>query len=236
MAAMLGEFGIGRATGIDIEGEKTGLLPTREWKQKTFSNPGERVWFPGDTVIIGIGQGYMLVTPLQLAHVASLLAGRGKTFQPHVVTAVRDARSGTLRPIAPKPSSVVDVPEPEYWQRVVNGMVGVTSPPHGTARAALAGAAYKAAGKSGTAQVFSIGQTEKYDEKQVEERLRDHALFIAFAPADEPRIAVAVLVENGRSGSGTAAPVARKVMDAWLVGDTASTAKPATTPADQTTE
>jgi penicillin-binding protein 2 len=217
MSSYLGRFGLGQPTGIDVEGEKPGLVPSRDWKQKTFSQPGEQVWFPGDTVIIGIGQGYLLATPLQLAHMASLLANRGHSFEPRFVTALRDPSTGEVRKIEPKPSPVVGVDDAAIWQRVVNGMVGVTSPPRGTARGSAAGAPYQIAGKTGTAQVFSVGQTEKYDEKQIAERLRDHALFIAFAPAEAPRIALSVLVENGRSGSGTAAPVARKILDAYLL-------------------
>lgn len=220
----LGRFGFGHATGIDIPGEKTGLLPSRQWKERAFSRPPDRIWFPGDTVIIGIGQGYLAATPLQLAHMAAIIAARGKSFEPRLVTAVRDARTGALRRLPPQPGQNVDGIDPERWQRIINGMVGVTSPPRGTARGSAAGAAYKIAGKTGTAQVFSVGQTEKYDEKTIEERMRDHALFVAFAPAEAPRIALSVLVENGRSGSGTAAPVARKVMDAYLVPPEQATA------------
>lgn len=217
LSTYLAKFGFGQPTGIDIDGEKTGLLPSREWKQKNFSRPAEQIWFPGDTVIIGIGQGYLLTTPLQLAHMASIIAGRGQTFEPRLVIAQRDSGTGETRRIAPLPSPPVQVEDAALWQRIINGMVGVTTPPRGTARGSAAGAKYSIAGKTGTAQVFSIGQTEKYNEKEIEERLRDHALFVAFAPAEAPRIAMAVLVENGRSGSGTAAPVARKVLDAYLL-------------------
>jgi penicillin-binding protein 2 len=220
MSSYLGKFGLGQPTGIDVEGEKPGLVPSRDWKQKTFSQPGEQVWFPGDTVIIGIGQGYLLATPLQLAHMATLLANRGHSFEPRFVTALRNPSTGEVRQVEPRPSPGVEVDDAAIWQRVVNGMVGVTSPPRGTARGSAAGAPYQIAGKTGTAQVFTIGQTEKYDEKQIAERLRDHALFIAFAPAEAPRIALSVLVENGRSGSGTAAPVARKILDAYLLEPT----------------
>ena len=220
LSTYLAKFGFGQATGIDIEGEKPGLLPSREWKQRMFAQPAERVWYPGDTVILGIGQGYLLATPLQLAHMASIIAGRGHSFEPRFVTALRDPSTGEMRRLAPQPAPPVEVGEAALWQRIVDGMVGVTSPPRGTARGSAAGAPYKIAGKTGTAQVFSIGQTEKYDEKQIAERLRDHALFIAFAPAEAPRIALSVLVENGRSGSGTAAPVARKILDAYLTEPT----------------
>ncbi len=217
LSSYLGKFGFGQPTGIDIDGEKPGLLPSREWKQKSFSRPEDRLWFPGDTVNIGIGQGYLLTTPLQLAHMASIVAGRGQTYEPRLVIAQRDPGTGETRRIAPRLSPRVQVDDAALWQRIVNGMVGVTTPPRGTARGSAAGAQYSIAGKTGTVQVFSVGQTEKYDEKQIEERLRDHAVFVAFAPVEVPRIALAVLVENGRSGSGTAAPVARKVMDAYLL-------------------
>jgi penicillin-binding protein 2 len=171
-------------------------------------------------VIIGIGQGYLLTTPLQLAHMASLLANRGHSFAPRFVTALRDPATGDVHTLEPKPSPAVEVGDAALWQRVIDGMVGVTSPPRGTARGSAAGAPYRIAGKTGTVQVFSVGQTEKYDEKQIAERLRDHAVFVAFAPAEAPRIALSVLVENGRSGSGTAAPVARKILDAYLIEPT----------------
>jgi penicillin-binding protein 2 len=159
----------------------------------------------------------MLATPLQLAHVAATVAMRGQRFAPRLVKAVRDARSGELRELPPEPLPAVAVDDPGYWDVIIGGMVGVTNDPWGTARRAQAGAPYRIAGKTGTAQVFTVGQNEKYDEKDLAERLRDHALFIAFAPADDPQLAVAVVVENGRSGSGTAAPIARKIFDAWLL-------------------
>jgi penicillin-binding protein 2 len=220
LSTYLSKFGLGQPTGIDVEGEKTGLVPSRDWKQKAFSQPGEQVWFPGETVIIGIGQGYLLTTPLQLAHMASLLANRGHSFAPRFVTALRDPATGDVHTLEPKPSPAVEVGDAALWQRIIDGMVGVTSPPRGTARGSAAGAPYRIAGKTGTVQVFSVGQTEKYDEKQIAERLRDHAVFVAFAPAEAPRIALSVLVENGRSGSGTAAPVARKILDAYLIEPT----------------
>jgi penicillin-binding protein 2 len=159
----------------------------------------------------------MLATPLQLAHAAAALAMRGKRFSPRLVHAMRDARSGEVHELPPKELPPVQVTDPAYWDVVIGGMVGVTNDPWGTARRSQLGAPYKIAGKTGTAQVFSVGQNEKYEEKDVAERMRDHALFIAFAPADDPKLAVAVVVENGRSGSGTAAPIARKVLDAYLL-------------------
>jgi penicillin-binding protein 2 len=217
MHGFLSKFGLGAETGIDIAGERSGVLPSTEWKRKAFKRKELQTWFPGETVIAGIGQGYMLTTPLQLAHVTAALAMRGQRFAPRLVRAVRDARSGEVRELPPRPLPPVQVSDPAYWDVVIGGMVGVTNDPWGTARRSQLGAPYTIAGKTGTAQVFSVGQTERYDEKEIDERLRDHALFVAFAPAENPEIALAVIVENGRSGSGTAAPIARKVFDAFLL-------------------
>ncbi len=229
MHDFLAQFGLGAATGIDIGGERPGLLPSTAWKKKTFKRRDLQVWFPGETLIAGIGQGYMLVTPLQLAHAAATISMRGKRFQPRLVTRVRDAQTGEIREVQPKELPSVKVSDPTFWDVAIGGMVGVVNDPNGTARRISVGAPYKIAGKSGTAQVFSVKQNEKYNEKDVSERMRDHGLFIAFAPADDPKIAVAVVVENGRSGSGTAAPIARKIIDAFLLPQEA-TAAGATTP------
>lgn len=216
ISAFMKLFGFGEPTGIDIGGEKAGLLPSREWKKRAFSNPQDQVWFPGETVIFGIGQGYLLATPLQLAHMTATIAARGKSYKPRLVIGLRDPESGAIRHIAPVPNEELKIATPEQWQTIIDGMIAVTN--GGTATRSAIGAPYKIAGKTGTAQVFTVAQTERYDESRIDERLRDHAWFVAFAPADAPRIAVAVLVENGRSGSGTAAPIARKVLDAWLLG------------------
>ncbi len=218
-------FGLGSPTGIDILGEREGLVPSREWKKKAFKTKALQVWFPGETVIAGIGQGYMLATPLQLAHVAATIATRGKRFEPRLVRGVRNAVSGEVRDLPPRPLPDVQLKDSKSWDVAIGGMVGVMSP-GGTAYRSQAGAPYQMAGKTGTAQVFSLGQNEKYNEADINERLRDHALFIAFAPADAPKLAVAVLVENGRSGSGTAAPIARQVFDAYM-----APAQPVTGPA-----
>jgi penicillin-binding protein 2 len=223
-------FGLGAKTGIDILGERSGLVPSRDWKRKAFKKKELQVWFPGETVIAGIGQGYMLATPLQLAHVTATIAMRGKRFQPRLVRAVRDSSTGAVANLPPRRLPDVEIKDPAYWDVIIGGMVGVMSP-GGTAYRSQAGAPYQIAGKTGTAQVFSIGQNERYKESEVSERLRDHALFIAFAPADKPQLALAVLVENGRSGSGTAAPIARKVFDAFLLPPVvAATAPDAATP------
>ncbi|NJD31012.1 MAG: penicillin-binding protein 2, partial [Gammaproteobacteria bacterium] len=224
MHDFLAQFGLGAATGIDIGGERPGLLPSTAWKKKAFKRKDLQVWFPGETLISGIGQGYMLVTPLQLAHAAATISMRGKRFQPRLVARVRDAQTGEIREIRPKELPPVKVSDPTFWDVAIGGMVGVVNDPNGTARRISVGAPYKIAGKSGTAQVFSVKQNEKYNEKDVSERMRDHGLFIAFAPAEDPKIAVAVVVENGRSGSGTAAPIARKVIDAFLLPQEATAA------------
>jgi len=217
--AALAPFGYGEVTGIDIGGEKPGILPSPEWKHQTFKRPEDQVWYPGETVNFGIGQGYLLVTPIQLAHVAGILGERGRNFRPRLVTAMRDA-GGHLRRVAPIEGKPITGVNTDAWTLVVNGMIGATQCKAycGTAHAAFNGAVYNAAGKTGTAQVFSVAQNEKYNEKTVPERLRDHSWFIAFAPADAPRIAVAVLVENGGFGANAAAPIARKVLDAYLLG------------------
>jgi penicillin-binding protein 2 len=218
IAAFLAPFGYGQLTGIDISGEKPGILPSPEWKRRTFKRPEDRVWFPGETVNFGIGQGYLLVTPLQLAHVTGILAERGRNFRPRLVGATRDA-GGHVQRMAPVEGQPIAGVDADAWKLVVDGMIGATQCRAycGTAAGAFKGSAYTAAGKTGTAQVFSVAQNAKYDEKTVAERLRDHSWFIAFAPAEAPRIAVAVLVENGGFGASAAAPLARKVMDAYLL-------------------
>ncbi|MDH4312011.1 MAG: penicillin-binding protein 2 [Gammaproteobacteria bacterium] len=217
------QFGLGTRTGIDVLGERTGLVPSQAWKKKAFKKKELQLWFPGETVIAGIGQGYMLTTPLQLAHATATIAMRGQRFQPRLVRAVRDARTGAVATLPPRPLPGVTVDDPKYWDTIISGMVGVVSP-GGTAYRVQAGAPYRVAGKTGTAQVFSVGQNEKYNESQVSERLRDHALFIAFAPVDDPQIAVAVVVENGRHGGSTAGPIARAVFDAYLLPHEAAAA------------
>jgi penicillin-binding protein 2 len=218
IAAFLERFGYGQPTGIDIGGEKAGLLPTPEWKRKSFKRPDEKIWYPGETVNLGIGQGYLLVTPLQLAHITATLAERGRSFRPRLVKGVRDA-AGHVQWLAPVENAPVTGVSAADWSVVVDAMIGTTHCVRycGTAWVAFKGAAYEAAGKTGTAQVYTVAQGAKYNAKTVPERLRDHAWFIAFAPAEAPRIAVAVLVENAGFGASNAAPIARKVMDAYLL-------------------
>ena len=234
IAAFLEPFGYGQPTGIDIGGEKPGLLPTPEWKRQAFKRPEDKTWFPGETVNLGIGQGYLLVTPLQLAHITGILAERGRNFRPRVVKGVRDA-AGRVTWLAPVEGAPIKGVSNADWAVVIDAMVGTTHCARycGTAWVAFRGAAYQAAGKTGTAQVYTVAQNAKYNAQTVPERLRDHAWFIAFAPADAPRIAVAVLVENAGFGASNAAPIARKMMDAYLL-DADGKLKPAPRPAPAT--
>ena len=216
MHKYLDQFGLGQYTGIDMVGEHRGLVPSREWKKSAFRNRADQTWYHGETVIASIGQGFMLATPLQLANATAAMATRGKRFQPHIVAATENALSGAREMVAPKALGEVDIQNEFYWESVVSAMHDVMQSDTGTARAAGLGASYEMAGKSGTVQVFSVGQEESYEEEEIEEHLRDHALFISFAPIDEPKIAVAVIVENGSSGSRTAEPIARAIMDRYL--------------------
>ena len=212
----LDRFGLGTKTGVDVGGESSGLVPSREWKKNNFRDRDNQRWYHGETVIASIGQGYMLATPLQLAAAAGTLATRGERYRPHMIAAVEDALTGERRIVQPERLAAVDIENDLYWDNVIGAMHDVMQGPRGTARAVGIGAPYEMAGKSGTAQVVSIAQDEEYDDAELEERQRDHALFISFAPLDEPRIAVALIVENGESGSGVAAPIAKAIMDAYL--------------------
>ncbi|MGH8205348.1 MAG: penicillin-binding protein 2, partial [Steroidobacteraceae bacterium] len=231
--AFLAPFGYGQLTGIDIAGEKAGVLPSPEWKRQHFKRRQDQVWFPGDTVNLGIGQGYLLVTPLQMAHIAGVLAERGKSFRPRLLIGTRDA-DGHFTPIPPVAEPAVQGISNASWNLVLQAMRHVTTceavPPFGdtcgTGHAAFMGAAYQAAGKTGTAQVYTVSRSQRLSEKGPE-RLRDHAWFIAFAPFDHPRIAVAVLVEHAGFGAEAAAPIARKVIDAYLLHRYGQPAKPA---------
>ena len=223
MHEYLTRFGLGSASGIDLIGEPGGIVPSREWKRNNFGDRDNQRWYHGETVIASIGQGFMLATPLQLAVAVGTLATRGERFQPHMVVAVEDAITGARTFVNPNSLDNVDIENKFYWQEVLEAMHDVMQGPRGTARAIGTGAPYEMAGKSGTAQMISIAQDEEYDEDELEERLRDHALFISFAPFDDPKIAVAVIVENGSSGSGVAAPIAKAIMDEYLgFGDAAT--------------
>ena len=205
-------FGFGRKSGIDIAGEVGGLLPTPEWKQRRFKQP----WYKGETVIVGIGQGYTLATPMQLAQATAILANKGVAMRPRLVSAIVNTKTGISTATADLINDKIALNE-NNLEIVRLGMIDVTLP-GGTAVAVGTNAGYNIAAKTGTAQVIGIKQNEKYNEKLINERHRDHALFIAYAPAENPAIAVAVIVENGSHGGSTAGPIARKVMDYYLLG------------------
>lgn len=208
----LAQFGLGQKTGIDLDGESGGLLPSRDWKQRRWNKP----WYPGETVIAGIGQGYHLTTPLQLAVATAMLANGGVRIEPRLVQAVRDPLAHTWQP-QPGGARIQLVIAPDHLAVVREGLMDVMRP-GGTAARSAAGAPYTIAGKTGTAQVVGIKQGARYDASKLAREHRDHALFIAYAPTENPTIVVAVMVENGGSGSGTAAPIARAVFDYYLTG------------------
>lgn len=209
----LEQFGFGKNTGVDITGELPALLPSREWKQAALKQP----WYPGETLIVGIGQGYFLTTPLQLAVATATLANRGVRMQPRIVGKTRDPEADTIASIDPATNGRVYFANPNHVDAVIASMIDVVNSRTGTARGIGKDAPYIIAGKTGTAQVFGIKQDERYKAEELDERLLDHALFVAFAPAENPQIAVAIIVENGGSGGATAAPVARQVMDYYLL-------------------
>lgn len=211
ISQFMARMGFGARTGIDLTGEAAGILPSQEWKMQRF----KQKWFAGETISIGIGQGYNSYTPLQLASTIATIANDGVMFRPHVVNYSEDLRSKTRTPVAPKPVGRLDV-SPEHIAIIKNALVGVNK--EGTSASVFAGAEYVSAGKTGTAQVVAIKQGEKYVESRVQERHRDHALFVAYAPADNPTIALAVIVENGGFGARAAAPIARQVFDYHLLG------------------
>ncbi len=210
--AFMTPFGFGRKNGIDVEGEQTGLMPSQEWKQNRL----KQKWYSGDTISVSIGQGYWLATPLQLATATAILANGGTQVTPHMLKEVINSKSGDKRGYRPPPQAQLSF-KPENLQLVRQGMIDVMQP-GGTAWRAAIGAGYQIAGKTGTAQVVGMKAGEKYNEKLVKERFRDHALFVAYAPADNPKIALALLVENGGHGGSIAAPIAREVFDFYLLG------------------
>jgi penicillin-binding protein 2 len=206
MHHFLSRFGFGKRTGIDLNDEVSGLLPSRGWKK----NSRKKSWYPGETLIAGIGQGFNLTTPLQLAHATAMLANKGSAYRPSLVAKIDD----TLVPA--KPKLEIKLNDEAHWNTIIHAMSDVVNSARGTARLISKGAAYIIAGKTGTAQVFSIKQDEKYDEENVREHLKDHALFIAFAPVKEPQLAIAVIVENGGHGGSVAAPIARAIFDHYI--------------------
>ncbi len=208
--AFLTKFGFGQKTGIDLVGERSGLLPSTEWKKRTRG----RIWYPGETLIAGIGQGYMLVTPLQLAVATAILASRGKRFQPRLLNAIHVKNGDKIIPIN-DPYNYIQLSDKHNWARIDNAMEQVVHGARGTARATGWGMKFKMAGKTGTAQVFGIAQGKKYDKKTVAKKLRDHALFIGFGPVEHPVLAVAVVGENGEHGSHMA-PIARDLIRNYM--------------------
>ncbi|HEY7884200.1 MAG TPA: penicillin-binding transpeptidase domain-containing protein, partial [Cellvibrionaceae bacterium] len=200
------QFGLGNLTLVDLPSERRGLWPSRDWKRGARGLP----WFPGDSLNMAIGQGDVLATPLQLAVATATLANRGTRYRPQVVASING------EPVPPIIENQV-VSSEEHWDAVLAAMGEVIHGERGTAQRIARGANYRMGGKTGTAQVVAIAQNAKYDSESLSERNREHALFVGFAPLDAPQIAVAVLVENAESGSGAAAPVARRVFDAWLL-------------------
>lgn len=220
MAGFLSKFGVGSATGIDIQGERLGILPSTEWKKRAYKRPELQVWFPGDTISVGIGQGQMLVTPVQLAHAIATLSARGARYQPRMVRAIRDVRTGKVRELPPVALPPVKTSDPAAWDVAIGGMLDVVNSSGGSAwYFLLPTPKYAMAGKSGTVQVFTVALTERVRKAgELQEHLRDHALFVAFAPVEAPKIAVAVIVENAPAGgSKFAAPIARRILDTYLL-------------------
>ena len=215
IAAFMRQLGLGARTGIDLQNEAAGVLPSQEWKMKRFRQPEQQKWYPGETISIGIGQGYNAYTPIQLAQAMATVASGGTAYRPHLVAHIDNTRSGERRSVDTELLHRVPLRR-ENVEFVKQAMAGVIK--EGTGRWAFAGASYSVGGKTGTAQVIAMKQNEKYDEKKVDERLRDHSLFVAFAPLDSPRIAVAVVVENGGFGARAAAPITRTVLDYFMLG------------------
>jgi penicillin-binding protein 2 len=208
-------LGFGQITGIDLPGEVRGILPSTEWKRNYYKRPEQKKWYGGETISLGIGQGYNTFTMLQLASATATLANGGMQFKPRVVTATQDALThAQSQVVAQQPLSLGY--KPEHVDVIHKGLVGVVT--SGTSARVFAGAGYTSAGKTGTAQAVTIGQKDKYDAAKLSEYQRDHALYMAYAPAEKPQIAVAVVVENAGFGAASAAPIARRVFDYWLLG------------------
>lgn len=213
ISGFLAPFGFGERTGIDLPGEATGVLPSQEWKRNRFKKPEQQRWYAGETISVGIGQGYNAYTPLQLANALAALVNDGKLFRPHVVKYVVDSRTGERRAVEPEPLREIPLRDANL-KAVLDAMVEVNT--SGTGKRAFKGAPYSVGGKTGTAQVYSL-RGQRYIAGRVRERLRDHSWFVAYAPAENPRIALAVLVENGGFGAQSAAPIARQVIDYYLL-------------------
>ncbi|HJD44155.1 MAG TPA: penicillin-binding protein 2 [Candidatus Paenalcaligenes intestinipullorum] len=207
------QFGFGQITGIDLDGEHRGILPSRDWKSKAFKDPAQQRWYAGETISVVVGQGYNSFTLLQLAQATAVLANNGVYMKPHLVSHLMEALGGKTTPTVTEPSHILPLKQ-EHIDIVKEALVEVTTV--GTARRAFANTPYLVAGKTGTAQVFSL-RGAKYRADAIDERLRDHALFMSYAPADDPQIAIALIVENGGWGGSVAAPIARELYDYWLI-------------------
>jgi len=212
MNAYMRKFGFGEKTGIDMDGEKAGIYPSSEWKLKTR----KQAWFPGESLIAGIGQGYVQVTPLQMARAVAILANKGRAVEPRVLDHMK-APPDTENPFPLQNGGDITIP-PANWRTVVDAMVDVVHSPRGTAKGIAGGLTYHIAGKTGTAQVFSMRQGQDYKHMRVGAMLKDHAWFVAFAPAEAPLIAIAVIAENGGHGGAVAAPIAKAVIQYFMNG------------------
>ncbi|MBI2226584.1 MAG: penicillin-binding protein 2, partial [Betaproteobacteria bacterium] len=221
-------FGFGSRAGIDINGESAGILPSQEWKMRRF----RQKWYAGETISVGIGQGYNAYTPLQLAQAMATLAS-GQLYRPHIVDYIENITTRSRTAADSPPPRTLEI-KPEHLRTVRQALIGVNR--EGTGARAFAGAPYMSAGKTGTAQVIALKQGERYVESRVAERHRDHALFIAYAPADTPKIALAVIVENAGFGARAAAPIARQVLDYYLLGKQLSAPKPGKDDDDDTAD
>ena len=214
ISRFMGSLGLGSRTGIDIEGESEGILPSQAWKKRRFKRPEQQKWYAGETISIGIGQGYNAYTPIQLAQAMATVANDGVMYRPHLVRYITDSKTGAKTYIEPQPLRTLPW-KPQNIETIKKAMIGVNK--EGTGARAFAGADYESGGKTGTAQVFSLKGAD-YKAGKLKKELHDHALFIAFAPADKPKIALVVLVENGGFGAQSAAPIARMVLDYYLLG------------------
>lgn len=222
IAGFMEPMGFGRLTGIDLDGERKGILPSTAWKKRAYKRPELQKWYAGETVSVAIGQGYNAYTPTQLAHAMTVLVNDGVVFKPHLVKAVQDITTGEKKPTVASPSGRVPL-NPEHTEFIRKAMVGVNL--EGTSSKVFANAPFTSGGKTGTAQVFSLRSNERYDAKRLAERMRDHAWFVAFAPAENPTIALAVIVENAGFGAQSAAPIAKIAINTWLSGQAQSTAQ-----------
>lgn len=219
ISRFMGELGLGKRTGIDIPGEATGILPSQEWKQQRFKKKEQQKWFAGETISVGIGQGYNAYSTLHMAHALANVLNYGKVFRPHLVNTITNPNTGEVRKVEAEPIRQVAL-KPEHVDFIKRSMAGVVKA--GTGARAFAGAPYESGGKTGTAQVFSLKSGQKYVAGALRERLRDHSWYVAFAPVDNPKIVVAVMVENGGFGAQSAAPIVRQVFDYYLLGKTAN--------------